>query len=112
MEIRKYKCKRCNIEHIDKIYENKSEALADIFVEASFKKIWGGFREKHKDMPMEDFCREFVFEYIYHFHRNLKRIRVDKESIKPVGNHIENSLQSSMMKENVSNEVEHESGDK
>lgn len=82
MEIRKYKCPNCDLEHIRKTYENKSEALADVFVEASFKKIFDEFKEKHKDTPLEEFCREFTFEYIYHFHRNLKRIRIDKKSIK------------------------------
>ncbi len=84
MEIRKYKCPNCDKEHIKKIYENKSEALADIFIEASFKKIFEDFREKHKDMPFEEFCKEFSYEYLYHFHRNLKRIKVNKNAIKPI----------------------------
>ncbi len=82
MEVLKYKCPNCDLEHIRKVYENKSEALADVFVEASFKKIFDEFKEKHKEMPLEEFCEKFVFEYLYHFHRNLKRIRVDKKSIK------------------------------
>jgi len=86
MEIRKYKCNHCNLEHVKKTYENKSEALADVFVEASFKKIFEEFKEKHKDMPLEEFCKEFSFEYLYHFHRNLKRIKIDKKSIKPINN--------------------------
>ena len=83
MEIRKYKCNHCNVEHESKIYENKSEAMVDIFVESSFKKIFDEFKEKHKEMLLEDFCKEFAFEYIYHFHRNLMCIKVDKRSIKP-----------------------------
>lgn len=90
MEIRKYRCNHCDIEHVEKTYENKSEAMADIFVENSFKNIWENFKEKHKEMPMEDFCKEFAFEYIYHFHRNLKRIKFDKYVIKPTNNSKDN----------------------
>jgi len=105
MEIRKYKCPNCDKEHIDKLYENKSEALADV-VEVSFKKIFDDFKDKHKDLLLEDFCKEFSFEYLYHFHRNLKRIRVDKKSIKSINNPQDNAQNLKKEEDKIDKKIE------
>ena len=46
MEIRKYWCNNCKKEHIVKIYENKSETLADVFMENAFPDIFNNLKNK------------------------------------------------------------------
>jgi len=82
MEIKKYWCENCKKEHVVKTYENKSEALSDKFIESIFPIIWKDLKEKYKDLPLEEFCREVVFDSIYHFHKHMKKLKVENTSIK------------------------------
>jgi hypothetical protein len=82
MEIRKYWCDNCKKEHIVKIYENKSEALADVFMENAFPDIFNNLKEKQKELSIEEFCKELVETSVYNFHKHMKRLKVPKGSIK------------------------------
>ena len=82
MKIEKYWCKNCKKEHIVKTYENKSEALMDVFMEHAFPNIWNELKEKQKEMPIEEFCRELVETSVYNFHKYMKRLKFNKKSIK------------------------------
>jgi len=82
MEIRKNICENCKREHIEKIYINKSEAITDLFIEYYFPKVWDMMKEKYKEIPLEEFCNELVFTSIYNFHKNIRKFKVDKRSIK------------------------------
>ncbi len=85
MEIRTYWCDNCKKEHTVKTYENKSEAVSDIFMETGFPNIWNQLKEKQKELPIEEFCKELVETSVYNFHKYLKRIKVPKGSIKQNG---------------------------
>jgi len=82
MEIKKYWCSGCKKEHIKKIYENKSEGMMDIFMEKFFPIIWRDLKEESEKIEFEEFCRKLVETAIYNFHKNIRRIKVDKKSIK------------------------------
>jgi hypothetical protein len=82
MEIRKFWCNNCKKEHIVKTYENKSEALADVFMENSFPNIWDHLKEKQKELPIEEFCKVLVEASVYNFHKHMKQLKIPKESIK------------------------------
>ena len=82
MEIRKYWCKNCKKEHIVKTYENKSEALMDVFMKNAFPDIWGKLKEKQKEMSIEEFCKELVETSVYNFHKYMRKLRFNKNSIK------------------------------
>lgn len=81
MIIRKYKCNNCNVEHERKTYENISEGTADIFTESYFIPIWDKMKDRIKEISIEDFCKELVFTAVYHYHKNRRRIKVEKSSI-------------------------------
>lgn len=85
MEIRKYWCKNCKKEHVVKTYENKSEALMNLFMENAFPNIWNELKEKQKEMSIEEFCKELVETSIYNFHKYMKKLKIPKESIKQKG---------------------------
>ncbi|MBU3913058.1 MAG: hypothetical protein KKE50_03105 [Nanoarchaeota archaeon] len=82
MEIRKYWCDNCKMEHVVKTYKNKSEALADIFMENDFPVIWNHLKEKQKELPIEEFCKEIVEASVYNFHRYIKKLKVPNGSVK------------------------------
>lgn len=81
MRIEKYICHRCKKEHTRKIYENQSEAVADIFVELYFPLIWEKKKDRVKELAFEDFCRELVFMTVYNYHKNRRRIKIEKSCI-------------------------------
>ncbi len=82
MEIKKYVCGNCKAEHIEKVYKDKSEALSDLFIEYYFPQLWNIMKEKYKNITIEEFCNELIFTAIYHFHKNIRKFKVDKRSIK------------------------------
>lgn len=83
MIIKQFKCEHCDLIHERKFYENKSEAVADIFTESYFALIWDKMKEKMKEKDIEEFCKKIVFTAIYHYHKNRRRIVVAKDSIEP-----------------------------
>src|SRR3989338_4560879 len=90
MIIKQFKCNNCETIHERKFYENKSEAVADIFTESYFTTIWEIMKEKINETDIEEFCRKLVSTAIYHYHKNRGRIHVAKDSIEQ-SNGIENS---------------------
>lgn len=82
MEIEKHFCRNCKKEHIRKVYENKSEAISDRFIELAFEDLWESLKEKSKGMPLKDFCKEIVFASVYNFHKHIKKFKINKENIK------------------------------
>jgi len=76
-----FKCTGCGKEHQKKIYENASEAAADIFTEGFFAPIWDKLKEQAKEKSLESFCKDLVFFAVYTYHRNRRRIRIAKDSI-------------------------------
>ena len=82
MIIEKSKCNHCETIHERKIYENKSEAIADIFTEHYFIPIWDKLKEKRETQNFEEFCKELFSTAIYHYHKNRRRIIVAKNSIR------------------------------
>ncbi len=83
MIIKQYKCKNCETIHERKFYENKSEAVADIFTESYFVPIWDIMKEKINEKELEDFYKELIFTAIYHYHKNRRRVKVAQDSIEP-----------------------------
>ena len=83
MIIKQFKCNHCEKIHERKFYENKSEAVADIFTESYFAPIWGKMKEQIKEKDLEQFCKKLVFTSIYHYHKNRRRIKVAQDSIEP-----------------------------
>ena len=81
MLIKKYHCKGCGKDHEVKVYDNQSEGVADIFTEWFFPTLWEKMKDKSDKMPLEQFCKELVTNAIYHYHKNRRRIRVEKSSI-------------------------------
>ena len=81
MIIKRFKCNNCQEEHERKSYENISEGTADIFTENYFIPIWDKMKEKVKNLSLEEFCKEFMFVTVYHYHKNRRRIKVAKDSI-------------------------------
>ena len=78
-----FKCNNCEEIHERKFYENKSEAVADIFTESYFVHIWDKMKEKIKEKDIEEFCKRLVFTAVYHYHKNRGRIKVAQDSIEP-----------------------------
>lgn len=81
MIIKTFRCNNCNKEHERKMYENLSEGTADIFTENFFIPIWDKMKEKVKEKPLEEFCKEFIFTAVYYYHKNRRRIKVAQNSI-------------------------------
>ncbi len=82
MIIKQFKCNHCGKIHERKFYENKSEAVADIFTESYFVPIWDKMKEQIKEKGIEEFCKELVFTAVYHYHKDRRRIVVAKDSIR------------------------------
>ena len=80
--LKQFKCKNCETIHERKFYENKSEAVADIFTESYFAPIWEKMKEKINEKDIEEFCKRLVFTAIYYYHKNRRRIKVAQDSIK------------------------------
>jgi len=83
MIIKQFKCNHCEKIHERRFYENKSEAVADIFTESYFVTLWNQMKEQIKEKDIEEFCKELVFTAVYHYHKNRGRIIVAKDSIEP-----------------------------
>ena len=81
--LKQFKCKNCETIHERKFYENKSEAVADIFTESYFAPIWEKMKEKINEKDIEEFCKRLVFTAIYYYHKNRRRIKVAQDSIEP-----------------------------
>lgn len=77
----KYKCSRCDKEHTRKIYANQSEGIAQIFVEEYFPSIWEKKKERAEKLSLEEFCKELILVAIYNYHKNRRKIKVEKDSI-------------------------------
>lgn len=88
MRIEITKCQNCEKEHQRRVYENTSEGVADVFTERFFSPIWEKLKDKAHE-PMEKFCKELMFFAIYTYHRNKRRIHVEKNNIEQ-SNGIEN----------------------
>jgi len=80
MRIEISKCPNCEKEHQWRVYENKSEGTADIFIERFFAPIWEKFKDKSRE-PIDSFCKELMFFTIYTYHRNRRKIHVEKDNI-------------------------------
>lgn len=83
MRIEKYICPGCGKEHERKLYESQSEGVADVFIELWFPIIWEKKKNRIKEVGFEDFCKELVFMSIYNYHKNRRRIRVEKSCVQP-----------------------------
>lgn len=81
MIIEKYICPGCNKEHERRTYESDSEGVAHIFIDEYFPLIWGKKKDKAEQMAIEEFCKELVFSSIYNYHKNRRRIKIEKSSI-------------------------------
>lgn len=77
----KYKCPGCDKEHTKKIYADQSEGVAQIFVEEYFFPIWEKKKEMAEKLSLEEFCRELILVAIYNYHKNRRKIKVEKDSI-------------------------------
>jgi len=81
MRVEKYVCQGCKKEHVRKVYENRSEAVADVFMELYWSLIWEKKKDRVKELSFEDFCKELVFMAVYNYHKNRRRIKVEKSCI-------------------------------
>lgn len=81
MRVEKYFCEGCKKEHVRKIYGSRSEAVADVFMELYWSSIWEKKKDRVKELSFEDFCKDLVFMAVYNFHKNRRRIKVEKGCI-------------------------------
>lgn len=75
--IQKY-CKDCKTTHIQKIYDNKSESIADTFTEEFFPKIWEKMEKRSKEMQLKDLCKEIFLIAVYNYHKHGRHIKSEK----------------------------------
>ena len=83
MRIEKYICPGCKKEHTREVYESQSEGVARIFTENYFQLIWDMKKDKLNEMPIEEFCKELVLASVFNYHKNRRRIRIEKSNIEP-----------------------------
>jgi len=81
MRIIKYRCPNCDKEHTRKIYTDKSEGVAQIFVGEYFPSLWEKKKEMSEKLSLEEFCKELILIAIYNYHKNRRKIKVEKDSI-------------------------------
>ena len=90
MIIQKYVCQGCGKEHERRVFADKSEGIAVVFTEEFFPQLWELKKDNSANLPLEEFCKELFELAVYNYHKNSRRIRIDKEDVIADGS-VENS---------------------
>jgi len=58
----------------------------EVFDQEKDLHVWEKKKDGVKEMPLEEFCKELVFSAIYNYHKNRRRIKVEKDKkVTPFG---------------------------